>query len=277
MYPVGISCGAPICEELFQQLREGGIERIEVSLRLDPSLALDFEELKRLSLAYGVELWSFHLPFSPFAQIDPSRPDLTEDTLALHKLLIQRGTAVGITRYVVHASGEPIADDERSARMDCAKRNLAALAAFAAERGAVVAVEDLPRTCLGRNSEEILELLDAHPALRVCLDTNHLLSESLTDFIGRVGDKIITTHVSDYDFVDERHWLPGEGLVDWPAVVEALKKANYQGAWIYELGLKCPKTLSRERDLEYADFGRNAAEIFEGRPITKLGTPLPKE
>lgn len=29
-------------------------------------------------------------------------------------------------------------------------------------------------------------------------------------------------HVSDYDIVDEKHWLPGEGEVDWEMVCNSL-------------------------------------------------------
>ena len=42
---------------------------------------------------------------------------------------------------------------------------------------------------------------------------NHLLGESHTDFMKALKHNIITTHLSDYDGVDERHWLPGEGIV----------------------------------------------------------------
>ena len=58
-----------------------------------------------------------------------------------------------------------------------------------------------------------MELISADDRLRVCFDTNHLLKESIIDFIYNVGDKIITTHVSDYARENERHWLPGEGVI----------------------------------------------------------------
>ena len=86
------------------------------------------------------------------------------------------------------------------------------------------------------------------------------------DFVRAVGKKIVTTHVSDYDFVDEKHWLPGEGKVDWQALVQALKDVGYNGPWLYEIGFECPNTLWRERDLTCEDFANNAAEIFENRP-----------
>lgn len=70
--------------------------------------------------------------------------------------------------------------------MSQAKKSLAFLAEFAGKHGAVIAVEDLPRTCLGRNSSDIKELLSADKRLKVCFDTNHLLGEDNLDFMGRV-------------------------------------------------------------------------------------------
>ena len=82
---------------------------------------------------------------------------------------------------------------------------MAKLADFANKFGAVICVEDLPRTCLGRDSSDINELVSAQPDLRVCFDTNHMLSEDVCAFIKDVGDKIVTVHVSDYDYLNERH------------------------------------------------------------------------
>ena len=129
--------------------------------------------------------------------------------------------------------------------------------------GAVIAVENLPRTCLGNCSKEILELISVDTRLRVCFDTNHLLGEKMETFILAVGNKIITTHVSDYDAINERHWLPGEGVIDWGNLIDALEKVGYKGPWLYEIGFGIPKTILRDRELTCADFARNAKEVFE--------------
>ena len=75
---------------------------------------------------------------------------------------------------------------------------MSALAEKAASHGAVIAVENLPRTCLGKNSDEINELISANPKLKVCFDTNHLLKENISDFIKKTGKNIVTVHISDY-------------------------------------------------------------------------------
>lgn len=67
--------------------------------------------------------------------------------------------------------------------------------------------------------------------------------------------------------------FPGEGKVDWQALVQALKEAGYNGPWLYEIGFECPNALWRERDLTCEDFANNAAEIFENRPPHVLSKP----
>jgi sugar phosphate isomerase/epimerase len=154
--------------------------------------------------------------------------------------------------------------------MECAKSSLKKLAEVAAEYGAVIAVENLPRTCLGKNSEEMLELLSADERLRSCFDTNHLLSESHESYIKAVCKYMITSHVSDYDFVDERHLLPGEGKVDWEKLLSDLSENGYVGGWMYEVGFGSSPRIERERDLTPYDFKRNALELFSGEEPTLI-------
>ena len=266
MYRVGCStCSVFPDRALFEEYREAGISAMEVCLRRDACAQLNFEELRALSLEYGVELWSFHLPFLPFDILDPSNPAVAKQSVEYHSSLIESATSIGIQRIVIHASGEPIAEEDRAVRLQCAKESLASLAELASSRGAVLAVENLPRTCIGRDSDDILALLEGHPSMRVCFDTNHLLGEDAVRFIERVGDRIVTLHVSDYDFKNERHWLPGEGDADWSAILAALRRIGYEGVWMYEIGRKTPATIVRERELTLADFAENAYALFEGK------------
>lgn len=275
MFAIGLSsCSKEIDEALFAAYKQAGIPHMELSADAEELSELDLQAVRTWADRYGIDLWSMHLPFSPFYFLDPSDVEKGDVTLAYFRQFIRKGTAIGIRRFVVHPSAEPIEETDRHARMECAKRTLAVLADFAAQFNAVIAVENLPRTCLGRDSKDILELLSAHDALRVCYDTNHLLGEDAVHFIEAVGDKIITTHVSDYDFLNERHWLPGEGKVDWQEILQALQKAGYTGPWLYELGFKAPKTVNRERDLTCEDFVRNANELFAGESPTVHSTPV---
>lgn len=275
MYKIGLSTADLVNEKMFADYKRAGIEYMELSRSKDESDAFDFDKIKEWSEKYGVKLWAFHLPFWPFDEIDISNPSLAQGSIDYLCTFIDKGTKIGIDKFVIHASGEPIAEDDRKSRMECAKKSLFTLAEYAKERGAVICVEDLPRTCLGRDIADIKELISAHGELKVCFDTNHLLSDDNVDFIRALGDKIVTLHVSDYDGVNERHWLPGEGINDWQEMIRALKEIGYTGVWLYEIDYNCPNTIIRDRDLECEDFVRNATEVLQNEPITVFSNPKP--
>lgn len=270
MFTVGLSsCGKPICEDLFKRYSEAGISLMEVSMDKDDCDSFDYLNASVWSKRYGVDLWSFHLPFMPFNEIDISLPEIRESTVAYLSEMIKRGADIGIKRFIIHPSGEPIANDNRSERLCASCRSLSELAEVAAHCGAVVAVENLPRTCLGNRSDEMLALLSADSRLAACFDTNHLLKETHSDFVKAVGGRFITTHVSDYDFVDEKHWLPGEGKIDWLQLTDLLKSVDYRGPWLYELSFSS-SSADRSRPLDCFDFVNNAAEIFSGKTPSKI-------
>lgn len=262
MYKIGLSSYQDVNEEFFNHCAEAGISLMELSVSAEKYDKLPYGEISNWSKRYGVGIWSFHLPFSPFEELDLSRKELSKNTVAYLSELIKKAADMGADKFIVHASGEPVLDAERAERLKRAKDSLYSLAEVAKNYEGIVAVECLPRTCLGKNSTEINELVSAHPALRVCFDTNHLMGEKAVDFIHNVGNKIITTHVSDFDFYNERHWLPGEGKLDWQSILKALQEIGYQGPWLYEIGFACPKTIYRDRDLTCQDFVRNAKELF---------------
>lgn len=273
MFPIGLStCSKVIDEALFASYRESGITEMEISTGEAAYADLPYGQITLWAKAHGVHLNSFHLPFSPFRCVDPSSTDesVRTGTVAYLGELIRKAGAMGIDKFIIHPSAEPMEESDRPARMEQSKRSLVALQAVARASGGTLCVEDLPRTCLGRDSDDIAELLAADDTLRCCFDTNHLLKEDNAAFVRRIGGKIVTLHVSDYDFVNERHWLPGEGKADFAALIEALREIGYAGPWLYEIGFAAPKTLARSRDLTCADFVRNAKELFAGQKPTRI-------
>ena len=235
MYRIGLSTHRrDINEDLFRKYYKAGISHMEVSVNLDILKYLDYKETALLAKKYDINLWSFHLPFYPHSVIDISDENVRHSSVVFLCDLINKWSSIGIDKFVMHPSGEPIRDDERSEKMKAAAESFVELAEYAEKKDAYIAVENLPRTCLGRNSQEILQLTEGHRNLKVCFDTNHLLCENHAEFIKNVGGKIITTHISDYDFVDEKHWMPGLGKIQWDLLVENLKEAGYSGVWMYE-------------------------------------------
>ena len=145
--------------------------------------------------------------------------------------------ALGPRKMVLHPSAEPIADSLRAVHFENSVNSINALAEAARGTGAQLLVEDLPRTCLCNTSDEMLALFGRlDPSVGICFDTNHLLQETPEAFARAVGGRIASLHVSDYDAVDEKHWVMGKGVIDWPAVIGAIASTGYDGVFMFEVG-----------------------------------------
>lgn len=277
MYPIGTSSGrVEFNRDFFESVKKSGLSAIEVVAAFDRMEDVDFKELREYSKEYEIDLWSLHLPFEPFEVIDISSVDADLRMRSIDYLtgIIKKAGSEGIERFVIHPSGEPIDDCIREERIKCAMDSLAKLSAVAGAEGGVIAVEDLPRTCLGNTADEMLRLISADDNLRVCFDTNHLLIDDNINFMDKLGEKIVTVHISDYDFINEKHWLPGEGDVNWSELLQKFKDINYSGVWMYEVTLKNCPTMERDRFITYDDLYRNAKSVFAGEKPEVLGKRL---
>lgn len=182
----------------------------------------------------GLCLWSIHLPFGGGWDIAHYEERDRESAIFGLKRIMDLTAKWNPKVFVVHGCLEPVTDEERPIRVAHCIQSLIELEAYAKKFGAHIAVEDLPRSCLGNTSKEI-RAISAAAGVSVCFDVNHLLYDNQDDFLDILDHNIITTHISDYDGIDERHWLPGEGIINWKNLYERMQKAGYRGPYLFEL------------------------------------------
>ena len=271
MFKVGLSTtDKEISAELLEQYAVAGMNYMEISTDYEIYNNYDWHNFKKQADSLGVNIYSFHLPFKPFEILDMSSADKEkrQHSMKYYVELIKRISSIGINKFILHSGGKVTrkSQDEVDERIKYAKESYAFLADAAYIEGSVIAVENLPPVCVGTSIKEVKELISASPHLGVCFDTNHLLSGDAEDFIRALGDKIIATHISDYDKITEKHWMPGEGVNNWNNIYNALKDVGYSGVWMYEVGFEtCRPGIERKRLLTCADFLRNAEEISSGK------------
>lgn len=241
-WKIGSSSGVleDFSKEEFTRIKAAGIDCIELGLRDErfyvpsaerESLCLD---IAAAAASAGVQIWSVHIPYGENWDISTLEWNERQKILNKHRQLFGIFSILKPKKAVIHPSFEPIPEGERAIRLNACKDALSILAAEAEDYGVQLVIECLPRTCLGNSSDEILYLLKSSNSLGVCCDVNHLLSETPEEFILNVGASITTLHISDYDGLDEKHWLPGEGIINWNLVIDSLVASGYSGPFLFE-------------------------------------------
>ena len=108
----------------------------------------------------------------------------------------------------------------------------------------------------------MIELLDATGASFI-FDTNHSLEEDNIAFLKNMiahGYCPVSLHISDYDFVDERHDIPGHGINSWETLLDLLKEAGYRGPALYEIR----HVVSEERTVSFEEVTENIGQLLRG-------------
>ena len=146
---------------------------------------------------------------------------------------------LGIRAVVIHPGGRKVATTRAERQRDWRLNveTFRRLGDLAGERELRIGLENL----MGRYRApyELLDLIAAidHPAIGVTFDTSHanVVGLDLPAAIREFGPSLVATHISDNDGSGDQHRTPGNGEIDWPAVMEALRDVNYAGLFDLEI------------------------------------------
>ena len=203
------------------------------------------KEMKTAADKAGVTVWSVHLPYGGIYDISESDEETRQNAVAQNAAAMELSSRTLAPKcFIIHPSAEPVAEEVRAARFAASRKSLQELAVKAKACNAELLAEVLPRTCIGNTSVELMRLIDGIDNVAICFDVNHLLHETHSAFIQNTKGKIKSTHMSDYDRIDERHWLPGKGVIDWTAMLKELVATGYNGPFIYEVSRGNPPEIS---------------------------------
>ena len=238
---LGYSVGAQpeTVEARLRKIAELGFDSVDIVLcgyRKEPEREREVIQTVGPTLALvkslGLYLNGIHVPFGHNWDFSAYEEEKRQFAVNNFKEMLAVTDSYAPHCYVIHGSFEPIPPEKREAQLEALHRSLTEMVAMTKTP---IAVEDLPRTCLFNTAKEGLGIVDTVPGARVCVDVNHFLQEDTVDAVLALGSRIITTHISDHDYVDERHWLPGEGKIDWMRLLAAFEKIGYDGVFNYEL------------------------------------------
>ena len=167
-----------------------------------------------------------------------------------------RGTALlGAPYFVLHCI-MPFGENDPGHREELWEMNAefyGRLCNVAVDEGVTVCLENLPFTSLKLSAtHEVLDFVRMMNLknFKVCLDTGHaaVYGHSPADMVRMIGkDYLATLHVHDNDGKSDRHWRPGEGIVDWADFGRALREICFEGVVNLETGpAPCDDPASQE-------------------------------
>ena len=201
-------------------------------------------------LKIGIPVNGIHISFGTRWDISDLNEENRRSAVKRISGIFEKTSVLNPYCYIIHPSFEPVADDERYAKIDSLKRSIRTLSD---KTDRIIALETIPRTCLMNTSREAIEIIDDLdlPNVKICIDVNHFLQERTEDAAKALGTRIATTHISDHDYVNERHWLPKRGKIDWMKLISVFESVGYMGVFNYEA------------EASFEDVKKNYEELFE--------------
>ena len=195
-----------------------------------------FSEMVQLARAGLIH--SYHAPFGRDLDLSALDPEIRKAgvsaCLAAAEILARLGGKI----LVIHGSSLVENPDDMQKREHQCANSIAEIASGCAGLGISVAAEILAGKAVGSSGPELYALLElvGSPNAGVCIDVNHVFPpDRLVPTVYLLSNGILTLHISDYDGVSERHWLPMKGMMDWPGLIHALRQVNYPGPFMYEV------------------------------------------
>ncbi|HHT89565.1 MAG: sugar phosphate isomerase/epimerase family protein [Bacillota bacterium] len=95
-----------------------------------------------------------------------------------------------------------------------------------------------------RSAEELAELIKKvnRSNVGLTLDVGHAVNcgHDPADFFNLLGDSVFHVHLHDNDGVIDQHLPLGQGIIDYVAVIQSLKRMDYQGVVNLEFSLDDP-------------------------------------
>lgn len=177
----------------------------------------------------GLIIDNIHMPFEDANNLFDDSASIRRATVDKHISWLNSCARHNVGTMIIHACHEHIDAQPSRYLID----SLTRIIKEAENLGVTVALENVRcRNCLDFAFSEI-----DSPSLSFCYDSSHdwIFSDTKTDVLKTYSHRLVTTHLSDNDGLEDCHWLPGNGIVDWQKIADAFPKQKYPGPLLLEI------------------------------------------
>ena len=233
--------------EALSSVTAAGFEAIEFWPPLCPLISDHMRTNARSALESAkVRPATMHAPLTPTVNL--AAVDELERRLSVYEVAawLAPYADLGGDVVVIHPTGAAFNDEASNSinvetAIDSARRSLDELYSIADRLGLRIACENLMERGRPRplcRMEQLRALVDPYPtSVGICLDTGHAVVNGLNPAseARAAGERLIATHLQDTDGIEDRHWVPGAGRINWDELVSTLRQIDYTGHWTFEL------------------------------------------
>lgn len=261
-------------KQLIKLIVDAGFAVLDYAFKDDSILQLSqkdfishFEDLKKYINSCGLAVTQTHAPYyNTEAQIQRY-----DEVLEIEKRAIMASAILGAKYVIVHPlkPKNRVFEQAIEETFNLNKLYFEELLPVVKECDINICIENLyqrdnkgyivPSTC--STSEEIVMYMDRlGERFFACIDTGHINLVQRESYehvnfkhmVNSLGDRLKTVHVHDNDGVEDLHYAPYLGTVNWECFIDSLRDINYSG----NLSLECP-TFIRKINNENIDDGLN--------------------
>lgn len=249
MLQVGINsftCESDGTIEGLRRIARHGFRHVELwcnYAHLDPRLAENVPVVGRALTAEGLRPVSLHAPFEFRGEIVSGEAvwDAWEELMA-ELLETARYLQVGV--LVVHPVLACTPSDASQGGREvvaCREQSLKRTARLAGGYGIKIALENLCRETVSdlANPAALVELVHrlGEDNVGLCFDIGHCLVSGLDPLeeMEHLTTQVYSFHVHENDGLEDLHWVPGRGPIDWFRFLDRLRALRYEGFFILEL------------------------------------------
>lgn len=230
--------------ELAARSGAEGVELFAARQHFDYTDRDHIAELGSWFAANPLQPWSMHAPLFPDREMGRAgapavnllHPEKARRIAAMDEIkrAIEVAEQIPFRNLVVHLGEREDGWSLRS--IEYAQTALEHLGAFAHPLGVRLLVENLiSEPTLPEHLVEILETGHLN-SVGICLDLGHAnVNVGISQAIATLSARIASVHVHDNRGQKDEHLWPGDGTIDWPSVVKALKQLPESPAIVLEV------------------------------------------
>jgi sugar phosphate isomerase/epimerase len=246
-WDIGLSTGCFYNRPIFgvlQEIRDSGFDTIEVCsfpAHLDYHNRADVARAGGMLRSLGIRPASFHAPFADRIDITALDADARENAVGELIAACVAAAEMGVENLVLHPGPERAGrppEHEFLERMRNAAVSLNKVAARCSELGVHLVLENMLPHLLFGHINDMLYLLGSieDSDVSACLDTGHaFLGRELGTVIHKLSGHLRLVHLNDNRGGHDEHLAPGEGHIDWPWLMEELRRCHFTGTLILEI------------------------------------------